>query len=165
MVLLNLSSLGTIWYHRYNFKRDTRQHERFERRAHLNARGGERRDHRSVQFLFGDLNLSEKQQQKFREIWEEHIERRKGIAQEMEANRRDMGEIMSFTEVDTIKYMELANRQADLILMMDKAMVDMNLEFRKVLSEDQLPLFLKKIEQLNQRRLGISKGEPRIRKQ
>ena len=141
-----------------------RQHQRQERRTHSKARSGERHEQRSIHFLSRSLNLSEEQQQQFDEIWNKHIEKRKDIAKEMETNRREMGKIMSMPEVDTSRYMELANEQAELILSMDKAMVDMNLELRQVLNSEQLPQFLKKIEQLSQRRLGLPNGEPRMRK-
>ena len=141
-----------------------RQQQRVERRTHAKARSDERHNQRGSYFLTRNLNLSEEQEQQFKTIWDKHMEMRNNIGQEMENNRREMGKIMSLVDVDTIRYMELANQQAELILNMDKAVVDMNLELRKVLNSEQLPLFLDKIEQLSQKRLGMPKGEPRARK-
>lgn len=156
LVVLNLSSLGTIWYHRYNFKRDILNRDNIERRMPRDGTRGSRQGQRSIYYLSRDLNLSEEQQGQFNAIWEQHLEQRTNIAQEMSMNRKEMIKIMSLPEVDTSRYKELAGLQAELILLMDKAMMDMNLELRQVLNNDQLPLFLNKIGQMNQRRHGMS---------
>ena len=164
LVILNISSLGTIWYHRYQFKnergdktygRKQMPSER-ERPSRGNSRGG--------RAIGRGLDLTSEQQLQFDSIWQYYNGRRDSIESKLEINRNKMGSIMSSPIVDKEAYYNFSAYQVELIQGLDKTMIDMNLALRESLSADQTKLFLNKIESLNKRRAHSRKGEPNRKK-
>ena len=137
----------------------------------LSDKDGDRRINRTMgrrqrtsEFITRDLALTDNQQQKFDSIWIHYNDIRHGIAEEMEENRRQMGVIMSNTDIDTSSFYAMSARQSQLMLALDHSMVDMNLALRTTLSADQIKLFLKRIEMGNKRRSMGGQGNPKIKK-
>ena len=122
------------------------------------------RRQRTSGFITRDLDLTDKQHQKFDSIWSHYNDIRYGIGEEMEANRRQMGVIISTTDVDTSSFYAMSAVQSQLMLALDHSMVDMNLALRTTLNDDQIKLFLKRIEMGNKRRLSGRKANPKIKK-
>ena len=138
----------------------------------LRDKDGDRRTNRTMGrrqrtsgFLTRDLDLTDKQQQKFDSIWSHYNDIRDGIAEEMEANRRQMGLIMSNTDIDTSSFYTMSAMQSQLMLALDHSMVDMNLALRTTLSANQIKLFLKRIEMGNKRRSLGHQANPKIKKE
>ena len=163
LVLLNVSSLGTIWFHRYQFK-----HDRMSR--NISERGMDKRSNRPMRHIQGNsspfargLDLSDAQQLKFDSIWHYYNNIRKEIELEMRENRQEMGIIMSNDVIDTIAFYAISAQQNDLMLVLDHSMVNMNLALRNNLNSEQMELFLRKIEKLNNRKLMGRPGDPRKR--
>jgi hypothetical protein len=153
LVLLNVSSLGTIWYHRYQFrnnKMNTSLRDKAKDRMSTRTMG---RRQRTSAFITRNLDLTDKQQLKIDSIWRHYNDVRQGIEEEMEANRRDMGMIMSKADLDTIAFYEISALQSHLMLALDHSMVDMNLALRTTLNSDQMVFYLKMLEMGNKRRL------------
>ena len=118
----------------------------------------------SPAFLTRELDLTDKQQQKFDSIWQHYNNIRQGIEEEMETNRRQMGEIMSKTDVDTSSFYAMSAIQSKLMLALDHSMVDLNLALRGSLNNEQMMSFLKRIETMNKRKLVGRSGEQHKRK-
>ena len=164
LVLLNISSLGTIWYHRYQF-RHNKANNSFKEKVM------DKRSHRTMRHKQGSstvmtrgLDLSDTQQDEFDSIWMYYNEKRQAIEQEMEANRRQMGSIMSKEDLDTSSFYAISSVQSQLMLALDHSMVDMNLALRTTLNSEQVASFLKRIEMLNKRRSMGRPGEQQKRK-
>jgi hypothetical protein len=150
LAILNVSSLGTIWYHRYQFKTEKltrvnneRGHQRMQNRAD--------RMHKRPPVLSRGLGLTSAQESKFDSIWKEHAIEKRNIEKQMNSNRNALGKILSAQSLDTMAYMEISQMQTDLMRDLNKSMLGMNKELRKTLNEEQLKLFLEKMEQLNRR--------------
>ena len=153
LVLLNISSLGTIWYHRYQFKYNrvnsgAIKEKMMDKRTHSTMR---HRQGRPTAFTRG-LNLTDIQEQKFDSIWAHYNNKRQAIEEEMEANRREMGIIMSSDKLDTTVFYAMSSVQSQLMLDLDHSMIDMNLALRSTLDSEQMTAFLKRIEMLNKRK-------------
>jgi len=164
LVVLNISSLGTIWYHRYQF-RENKANNSFrenvmERKSHKTIR------HRqaSSAIITRGLDLSEAQKDTFDSIWVYYNDKRQVIQQEMEENRRKMGIIMSNEDIDTSSFYAMSSIQSELMLALDHSMIDMNLALRSTLDSEQMDSFLKRIEMLNKRKSMGQRGEPQKRK-
>jgi hypothetical protein len=164
LVLLNISSLGTIWYHRYQFRHN-------KMNISLREKAPDRKNQRAMQrnpgnptFITKTLNLSDDQQKKFDSIWFQYNDRRQAIEEEMEANRSEMGSIMSKADLDTSSFYKISSSQTTLMLALDHSMIDMNLALRSTLNNEQMDSFLKRIEMLNKRRAMARQGEPQRRR-
>lgn len=118
----------------------------------------------SPAMLTRELDLSDKQQQKFDSIWRHYNDLRQEIEEEMEANRREMGIIMSKNDVDTSSFYAMSALQSKLMLSLDHSMVNMNLALRATLNNKQMMSFLKRIEMMNKRKLMGRPGETHKRK-
>ena len=164
LVLLNVSSLGTIWYHRYQFS-----HNKVS--MNLKDRVTDKRTNRTMRHRSGspamltrELDLSDKQHQEFDSIWRHYNDIRRSIEEEMEANRQKMGVIMSKAEVDTSSFYAMSATQSELMLALDHSMIDMNLALRGTLNNEQMVSFLKRMEMMNKKKLMGRPGETHKRK-
>lgn len=115
-------------------------------------------------FITKNLNLTPDQQKKFDSIWLQYNDRRQAIEEEMEANRSEMGSIMSKVDLDTSSFYKISSSQTKLMLALDHSMIDMNLALRSTLNNEQMDSFLRKIEMLNKRRAMARQGEPQKRR-
>ena len=152
----------TIWYHRYQFSHNKNIGLRDKDADRKTNRTMGRRQ-RTSGFITRDLDLTDKQQQKFDSIWSHYNDIRYRIAEEMEANRRQMGVIMSNADLDTSSFYAMSAVQSQLMLALDHSMVDMNLALRSTLNDEQIELFLKRIERGNKRRLMGRQADPKKR--
>jgi len=130
-----------------------------------------RKNHRALRqkpanptFITKNLNLTPDQQKKFDSIWLQYNDRRQAIEEEMEANRSEMGSIMSKVDLDTSSFYKISSSQTKLMLALDHSMIDMNLALRSTLNNEQMDSFLRKIEMLNKRRAMARQGEPQKRR-
>jgi Spy/CpxP family protein refolding chaperone len=164
LVLLNVSSLGTIWYHRYQFRHNKMSMSLKDRMPDKRTNRTIRHRSGSPAMLTRELDLSDKQQQKFDSIWRYYNDLRQEIEKEMEANRREMGIIMSKADVDTSSFYAMSGLQSKLMLSLDHSMVNMNLALRATLNNEQMMSFLKRIEMMNKRKLKGRPGETHKRK-
>ena len=151
LVILNISSLATIWYHRYQFKNERRgelKERRFDsRRGHE----GQSR-HRMPPFMVRNLALSEEQEANLDSIWGYFNQRRRLLEDSMNSTRRTMFTTMTADELDTNKYESLSQQQVALMIELNLAMLEMNRAIRDNLSEDQRRLFSERMQELQSRR-------------
>jgi uncharacterized membrane protein len=164
LVLLNVSSLGTIWYHRYQFRNN-------KMNMSLKDKMPDRRTNRTMRHRSGspaaltrELDLSNNQREEFDSIWRHYNDIRRSIEEEMEVNRQEMGAIMSKADVDTSSFYAMSAMQSQLMLALDHSMIDMNLALRGTLNNEQMVSFLKRMEMMNKRKLMGRSGEPHKRK-
>jgi Spy/CpxP family protein refolding chaperone len=153
LILLNVSSLGTIWYHRYHSRIDRADKGYSKGQMRQGAKRGMRHKPRGSNIISRGLDLTSIQQEKFDSIWQLYNERRVEVESNLENNRAKMGAVMSSNNLDTSAYYHLSQLQLTLIGTLDKAMLDMNMAFRETLTEDQTRLFLEKVESMNQTRI------------
>jgi len=149
LVLLNVSSLGTIWYHRYQFNKNI--HEKVVRDNARRSPASRERQQGPPSFLIKDLSLSDDQMQEFSSIWAKHGIQRRELEVKMDENRTAMGEILSKPQLDSAAFLRISARQIVLMQELDYAMLDMNRELRSILNEEQLERFLGRLDRLNKR--------------
>ena len=151
LVLLNVTSLATIWYHRYQYG-NTRMDRRHEVRS-LNQHKQVRAKRGSVRTLYMSrgLELNTSQQEKFDSIWNQYSAIRRDVEEEMVKNRREMSLIISEINIDTTKFNELSANQGILMQELDHSMITMNMALRTTLNDDQLKAFLAKVETMSNR--------------
>ena len=101
LVILNISSLGTIWYHRYQFTHNRMQRNSMENSPRKRSQRAQSGNHRGPSILTKDLDLSDKQNQRFDSVWQHYSKFRRGLETKMESNRKEMGLIMLKEEIDT----------------------------------------------------------------
>jgi uncharacterized membrane protein len=159
LVLLNISSLGTIWYHRYQF-RQNKANNSFREKVMDRKSYRTMRQRQGSSVIARGLDLSDAQQEDFDSIWIYYNDKRQMIQQEMEENRREMGIIMSKEDLDTSSFYAVSSVQSKLMLALDHSMINMNLALRSTLTSDQMEPFLKSIEMLNKRKSMGRTGEP-----
>jgi len=164
LVILNITSLGTIWFHRYRFNAE--KVARSPRDKMINHRSNNTADHRSrsTTFLTRNLDLSPLQKEAFDSIWQYYNVLRKDIEQQMEENRENMGMIMSSEELDTSAFYGLSALQAQHIANLDRSMLEMNIALRTTLNLKQRQLFIKRIEAINNRKFHKPVGREKKRK-
>lgn len=164
LVLLNISSLGTIWYHRYQYahiRQDRRYNDKYmgqHNRMMKNHKPG------SPAFMTKGLKLSGNQQQKFDSIWKKYSTLRMNIEREMAINRNKMGDIMSLPNPDTSQFSNFSAKQGILMQNLDHTMLEMNMALRSTLEDKQMKLFLDRIDMLNKTRFPEPRQEPGMRK-
>ena len=131
----------------------------------------DRRSHRTTRHRPGSsstiargLKLSDTQQHDFDSIWTLYNDKRQAIEREMEANRREMGRIMSKEDLDTGSFYAMSSKQSELMLALDHSMINMNLALRGTLNNEQTEAFLKRIEMLNKRKSMARTAGPKERK-
>ena len=161
LVMINISSLGTIWYHRYQFKHDRMNKSSREK---MMDKRSQKMFRRGPVVLTRGLDLSELQRQEFDSIWKYYNKIRISVEERMEDNRKKMGAIMSKEKIDTSSFYAMSASQSRLMLELDHSMVNMNLALRSILNNEQIEVFLNRIEMLNKRRSIGHPGEARMRK-
>ena len=152
LVLLNISSLGTIWYNRYQVKskkltRVNREWPDQQMKSRIDRRTGAPHT-----YITKDLNLSEGQQKEFDTIWQRHFQERRAIEAELGKTRLEMGKVLNQDNIDSITFFALSESQAKLMQELNYTMLKMNKDLRVVLSEEQKDKFLKRLEKMNDRR-------------
>ncbi len=150
LAILNVSSLGTIWYHRYQFKTEKLTRVNNER-GHKRMPNRTDRMRKRPPVLSRGLGLTKEQELKFDSIWSEHAVAKRALDKKMNANRNSLGKILSAPSLDTVAYMEISQLQTDLMNEVNNSMLRMNMELRKTLNEEQLKAFLEKMDHLNKR--------------
>ncbi len=163
LVLLNLSSLATIWYHRYQYAHTYPGSERYR---HYQEQRELRRQNKTghTHYLSKDLNLSTQQQQVFDSIWHYYAGKRLELEKQLEARRQQMSKLLSEQELDTSAFHTLSARQAQLMQELNQSMLAMNMALRQNLTAEQMQGFLQKIERLNRKRGGATRHRGNTRK-
>lgn len=150
LVVLNLSSLGTIWFHRYQFKKDKRIEQRDKR---FESRRGARsqRSGKMPPFIEKSLNLNQEQKITIDSIWSHFDKQKRTLEDSMHQNRLNMFSIMMEEELDTSKYEELSKIQAVLLRKLNDTMLTMNRSMRGNLSEEQREILVSKFKEMRQK--------------
>ena len=165
LVLLNITSLATIWYHRYQFG-NTRMDRRYNAKSmnQHNKQMKSRRESGITTYISKGLELSDGQQSQFDSIWNKYTNIRHEAEKEMDYNRQKMGLLMSKIDIDTNEFNKLSANQAILMNELNHSMISMNLALRASLNDDQLVLFLTKVEKMGKRRTAREPAGDRTRK-
>jgi hypothetical protein len=154
LVLLNVSSLSTIWFHRYQYTNNRMNNSYNNKTIKQHRQRMGRHSSTNNSYFTRDLNLSNAQQTKFDSIWAKYSSIRNEIEQEMTQNRELMNTMMGQLEVDTTEIYKLSANQGTLMQELDLSMIKMNLALRSTLDEKQMQTFLERIETLSNRRFG-----------
>ena len=147
LVVLNISSLATIWYHRYQFRKENRA-ERFERRGRNMPDGAPHRFRQMPPFLTETLDLSEKQHHDLDSIWFHYNNQRRLLEDSMNRIRAEMFNILMEKSLDSGLYENLSGQQTRLLKELNDTMLEMNRTIRDNLSEDQQNAYAEKMEEM-----------------
>lgn len=150
LVLLNISSLGTIWFHRYQFKK-SRQTESQDRRFEGRRSGENRRMKQMPPFLLRGIDLAAKQKTSLDSIWVLYNGQRRMLEDSMNSNRTELFNIMMQETLDTGLYEELSDRQAGIMRELNDTMLNMNRTIRGQLTEEQQTILLENMQNLRSR--------------
>lgn len=159
LVILNISSLTTIWYHRYQNK------ARIERlgKNKMLPQGKKYRARKGVnasKLLARNLKLSSGQQEKFDSIWSFYSVQKLDYEDIMNENHFKMSNILGQAIVDTSEFYALSDQQGLLLIKLNQSMMAMNIAMRNTLDERQMQTFLQKIKMLNKGRVKAHKQQP-----
>lgn len=151
LIILNLSSLGTIWFHRYQFKKERRVEQKDRR---LESRRGpmNERTRRMPQFIEKSLNLSKDQKSTLDTIWNHFDTKKRVIEDSMNSNRAKMFDIMMEENLDSGMYEELSETQSTLFRELNDTMLEMNRSVRANLSDEQKQTLTEKMKEMRKRR-------------
>lgn len=163
LVMLNISSLATIWYHRYQNKTGIEkvrksiilpQDRKYKANRHV----------RVSKLLSRDLDLSPSQHKKFDSIWSYYSTQKLEYEYVIAENRHKMSAIMGQANLDTTEFYGLSDEQAVLLKKLNRSMMAMNIEMRNTLDESQIGAFLKKIKMLDKRKVDSYKRKPSVKR-
>jgi Spy/CpxP family protein refolding chaperone len=164
LVLLNVTSLSTIWYHRYQFDNNRIDRRNSVKSMNQHKKMQSKHESRRTSYISRGLDLSPSQQDKFDSIWNQYSAIRKDVEKEMENNRQKMSFLMSDIDIDTNKFNKLSVNQGILMQELDHSMISMNLALRTNLTDEQLKAFLTKVETMSKRMRSRSQPGERMRK-
>lgn len=102
-------------------------------------------------FILRGLNLSDDQKEDVSAIWKKYGDKKRSLEDQMMNNRMRMAEIIKNEQPDTSSYYAIAKEQGKLIAGMERNMLEMNLEIRNILTAEQLPTFLEKMNEMGKR--------------
>ena len=145
LIILNLTSLATIWYHRVQFK-NTSKRRMNSKMARLQKQKMARHGSKRPRVLSREMNLTVSQSQEFDSLWQLHSNQRRTYEDQMAKNRYKMSEILSQTDIDTTEFYMLSKKQGLIMQKLDHSMMAMITEMRSTLDETQMKGFLKKIK-------------------
>ena len=158
LVLLNLTSLATIWFHRFQNKAS------FERTEKVNRHVGDKKrsinnSDRLSKYLGRDLHLTSDQRQKFDSTWSYYAVQKLDYEQQLHSNRFEMSEIMSEINPDTTQFYTLSLEQGKILQQLDRSMLSLNIAMRETLDTDQMETFRQNIKKLNSRRFNSGRRD------
>ena len=151
LIVLNISSLSTIWYHRYQFRKSMQAEQRDRR---INDRRDIRpndRGKRMPPFIVKGLDLSDQQKVTIDSIWKYFENKRTILEDSMDQNRRKMFALMAEEELDTSVYEEISATQMALFREMNDTMFKMNREVRTNLTDEQNKLLTERYKEMRKR--------------
>lgn len=149
LVIINVASLGTIWFHKFGPRHKGRQVERVDRHR-SSSRDFSKTDR--IRKLHQALKLDNSQSEKFDSIFESHAEARR-------SNLKKMGELKKLLN-DELRQGELNQDTIDLLLLQqvdlfkegNNQIVEMNLALRELLSNEQREKLSKYMDNARSRR-------------
>jgi Spy/CpxP family protein refolding chaperone len=103
--------------------------------------------------MFRELDLSEDQKKNLDSIWQHFNGQRKILEESMDNNRIRMFGVMMDEKLDTARYEELSENQANLIRELNDTMLAMNRQIRANLSEGQQKVLTEKMQEIRTRRM------------
>ena len=150
LIVLNISSLATIWYHRYQFSQ-RRSLELPEQRLNRRADAMNRRMRQMPPFLIKDLALSAKQQATLDSIWSHYNGQRRILEDSMDRNRVSMFSVMMAERLDTGRYEELSEKQSQIMRELNSTMLGMNRAIRVNLTDEQQEILTERMQDIRTR--------------
>jgi hypothetical protein len=163
LVVLNISSLSTIWYHRYQYNHNRLSKTSLVKRMSERNKRHTKYSQKGANFIAKGLDLAADQRQDFDSIWLLYTGKRNEIEHQMQINHRQMAIVMNQMAIDTMAFNKISAGQANLMLELNHSLMEMNLALRSILNEDQLKLFIERVGALNKRQAGMP-GRPSMRK-
>jgi len=152
LVVVNISSLATIWFHKYQGRR---HHAGYyvAPKSRLRQEGQHMSiSHRFERVLKRELNLSDFQITQLDSIKTTLKLRAPKEGSDIINTRKALADAMSKPIVDTILVEQLLAQEVAKFEKMNRAMVDMNFAIRSILNKEQLSDFLKLLEEMKERR-------------
>jgi hypothetical protein len=152
LVIVNITSLASIWYHRFQFRqmKSTEMRDRRQGVDRITRRRGEMK--KFSERYKESLGLTAGQSKKVDSIHSQYDNERRQIAKEMGKLRRALGTELMAAEIDqdTLRY--FSERQSQLFSRMNGNTIDMNIAIRSVLLPEQVPSYIKQLKKLERRR-------------
>ena len=152
LIVVNVSSLATIGYHRYEFrqKRKSEMRDTNGRSDRIEQRRGERRSFSS--YYKESLNLTEEQSKQMDSVQQLYAQQRHELAKEMGQLRSELEQELSATELNELHLQELSEQQALLFNSMNESTIAMNIAVRSFLMPEQIPTYVEQLRKIEQRR-------------
>ena len=156
LVIINISSLSTIWFKRVQYNRTGRVEMRDQREHRRPAemeerRRGEMREKFSQRFQ-KELDLSESQSNAVDSIHNLYFEQRRLLTQELAELKSKLDASLASTNLDEDSLNYLVEMQSASFTALNENAVQMNLAVRSVLNEDQIESFTATLNKTNKRR-------------
>lgn len=152
LVIVNITSLASIWYHRFQF----RQMRSTEMRAHRqDADRFTKRNSEIKKFserYSESLHLNENQSKEIDSIHLRYGKERRQIGMEMGKLKKALGEKLTADDINQDSLQALSEQQSILFNRMNQNTIDMNIAIRSVLQPDQIPAYIDQLKKLEQRR-------------
>ena len=164
LIVVNVSSLATIGYHRYEFrqKRKSEMRDTKGRTDRTEQRRGERRSFST--YYKESLNLTEEQSKQMDSVQQYYVQQRHELSKEMGQLRNELEQELSAAELDELHLQELSEQQAFLFNRMNESTIAMNIAVRSFLLPEQIPTYIEQLKKIEHRRGERRNPESRTRR-
>jgi hypothetical protein len=158
LVIINISSLATIWFHRIQNKRTNRTEIR-DQRVPRETRNRDRRNNgqdmrREFSRRFqNDLNLTDTQSTAVDSIHSHYFDQRRELTQNLAALKSKLDEELASVQLDQDSLDMLITEQSSYFNDLNNNAVQMNLAIRTVLNEEQVKSYTSTLKKERTRRL------------
>ena len=159
LMIINISSLATIWFHKVQYKRMNRT-EIGDRRAPRETRNGDRRNNgkdmrREFSRRFQNhLNLTDAQATTVDSIHSHYFEQRRELTKKLADLKSKLDEELASVQLDQDSLDMLITQQSSYFNDLNNNAVQMNLAIRSVLDEEQVKSYIQTLKKERTRRQG-----------
>ena len=148
LIAINLAALATFWF--------SRESSEDPHGAHRGPRADrpmrELREQAFERMMEQKLDLDKEQSAALRELRHDHLMGMRDLAEEMDEARRNIELELSNKSIDTALLRALNSRASSLDSLMRNQVLDLNLQIRSLLDQEQLDTYLQIREEMGKRR-------------
>ena len=164
LVVVNVTSLATIGYHRYQVRHKNTAEMRDGRAKadRYQQRKGERRTY-SERYRQA-LNLSELQTGQMDSIQSYYEQERRKVSREMGQLRRELSQELTKVTINQTRLIELSEEQALLFNKMNENTITLNMAIRSILLPEQIPAYIEQLKKMERSREASRRPAERSRR-
>ena len=164
LVVVNVSSLVTIGYHRYQYKQKRTAEMRDGRSKDDHIKHSRREMKKFSERYQESLNLSALQRQQMDSIQTHYEQQRQEASREMGQLRKALGQALAEPEVGQQVVHELSQQQAILFSQINENTIALNLAIRSILEPGQISAYIDQLKNMERRREERSRSTERSRR-